>query len=79
MKPAEIAAELAESPEARIILDVALSHADRVILALDHGVHSVWDDVRGMWSFNQGVPEEVAMAYIHETDKPAPAKKDAKA
>lgn len=66
----EIPASLAASPDQHIYAPVELSHADRVKLALAHGVHSVWDNVRGMWAFSAGVPEEHLHGYLHETDAP---------
>jgi hypothetical protein len=49
---------------------VELAHADRVQLALEHDIHSVWDLVTGQWAFSRGVPEEVVLGYQAETTTP---------
>jgi uncharacterized Zn finger protein len=49
---------------------VELGHADRVQLALEHDIHSVWDLVTGQWAVSKGVPQEVVLGYQAESDTP---------
>jgi hypothetical protein len=61
---------LESSSNQTVRLPAELSHADRVQLALEHDIHSVWDLVTGQWAVSRGVPQEVVLGYQAESDTP---------
>jgi hypothetical protein len=59
--------DLADNPD-QTAHDV-LTEDHRRTLALEHGIHAVYDVVRDAWAFTRGVPEEVLQA--HQGEAPA--------
>jgi len=66
----DIKTAVESSANTTVRLPAELSHTDRVQLALEHDIHSVWDLVTGQWAFSKGVPEETVLSYQAETDTP---------